>query len=105
MVNSRNKGKRGELEFARFCREQGYEGVRRGCQYSGIEGEDIVGLPGIHAEVKRTERLSLYDAIAQAGADAGKDKLPIVASRKNRCDWLITMRAEDWFKIYREWEA
>jgi len=104
MVNSIRKGRNGEREFARFCREQGYD-CRRGQQYSGIEGEDIVGLPGIHAEVKRTERLSLYDAIAQAGADAGKDKLPIVASRKNNCDWLITMRAEDWFKIYREWEA
>ena len=104
MVNSIRKGRNGEREFARFCREQGYD-CRRGQQYSGIEGEDIVGLPGVHVEVKRTERLSLYDAIAQAGADAGKDKLPIVASRKNNCDWLITMRAEDWFKIYREWEA
>ena len=104
MVNSILKGRNGEREFARFCREQGYE-VRRGQQYSGIEGQDVVGLPGIHAEVKRTQKLSLYDAIAQAGADAGKDKLPIVASRKNNCDWLITMRAEDWFKIYREWEA
>ena len=104
MVNSIRKGRNGEREFAMFCREQGYD-CRRGQQYSGIEGEDIVGLPGVHVEVKRTERLSLYDAIAQAGADAGKDKLPIVASRKNNSDWLITMRAEDWFKIYREWEA
>jgi len=102
-MNSKRKGKRGELEFARFCREQGYN-VRRGQQYSGIEGEDVVGLPGIHVEVKRVERLNIYDAIAQSKRDA-QGKIPIVAHRRNNCEWLITMRAEDWFKLYREWES
>jgi len=102
-MNSKRKGKRGELEFARFCREQGYN-VRRGQQYNGLEGEDVVGLPGIHVEVKRVERLNIYDAIAQSKRDA-RGKIPIVAHRRNNCEWLITMRAEDWFKLYREWEA
>jgi len=102
-MNSKRKGKRGELEFAKFCREQGYD-VRRGQQYNGLEGEDVVGLPGIHVEVKRVERLNIYDAIAQSKRDA-RGKIPIVAHRRNNCEWLITMRAEDWFKLYREWEA
>lgn len=102
-MNSKRKGKRGELEFARFCREQGYD-VRRGQQYNGLEGEDVVGLPGIHVEVKRVERLNIYDAIAQSKRDA-RGKIPIVAHRRNNCEWLITMRAEDWFKLYREWEV
>ncbi len=100
---SRDKGKRGEREFAKFCREQGYE-ARRGQQYSGLEGEDVVGLPGIHVEVKRTERLSLYDAMAQAKSDAG-GKIPMVAHRKNNSRWLVIMEAERFFQIYREWEA
>lgn len=100
---SREKGKRGEREFAALCREYGYN-ARRGQQYCGIEGEDVVGLPGIHVEVKRTEQLRIYDAIDQARRDA-KDKIPIVAHRRNKCDWLIIMRAEDWFELYREWEA
>jgi len=102
-MNSKRKGKRGELDFAKFCREQGYD-VRRGQQYNGLEGEDVVGLPGIHVEVKRVERLNIYDAIAQSKRDA-RGKIPIVAHRRNNCEWLITMRAEDWFKLYREWEA
>ncbi len=103
MVNSKQKGKNGELEWARYCREQGYD-VRRGKQYHGLEGRDVVGLPGIHAEVKRVEKLNIYDAMAQAGYDSREsDDLPVVAHRKNRHDWLVTMRAEDWFKLYREW--
>lgn len=102
-MNSRDKGKRGEREFASLCREYGYN-ARRGQQYSGLEGQDVVGLPYMHVEVKRVERLNLYDAMAQAVNDA-KDKIPIVAHRKNHCGWLITMRAEDWFNIYSEYEA
>lgn len=104
MKNSRQKGARGEREFAALCRQEGYS-CRRGQQYSGIEGQDVVGLPHIHVEVKRVERLNVYDAIAQAVRDAKDGKLPIVAHRKNHHPWLITMRAEDWFRLYREFEA
>ncbi len=100
---SREKGKRGEREFASICRAEGYN-ARRGQQFSGVEGKDVIGLPGIHVEVKRVERLNIYDAIDQAVRDA-KDGIPIVAHRKNHHRWLITMCAEDWFEIYREWEA
>lgn len=102
-INSRAKGKAGELEFARLCREQGYH-VRRGQQYNGIEGEDVVGLPGMHVEVKRVEKLNLETAMEQSIRDAG-DKIPMVAHRKNNGKWMVTMRAEDWFAQYREWEA
>ena len=34
-MNSRQKGKRGELELAKVLREHGYE-TRRGQQYSGL---------------------------------------------------------------------
>ena len=108
MTNSRSKGARGELEFSKVCQGQGYKDARRGQQYSGIEGQDVIGLSGIHVEVKRREKLNLYDAIGQAVRDAsgrGEGELPIVAHRKNNCEWLITMRAEDWFRLYQEFEA
>ncbi|MGE4274093.1 MAG: hypothetical protein AB7E31_14725 [Desulfitobacterium sp.] len=105
MVNSRDKGARGEREFAEICREHGYDESRRGQQFSGIEGEDIVGLPGIHVEVKRVEALNIEKAMAQSIRDAKEDQLPIVAHRKNRHEWLITMTAEKWFEIYKVWEA
>lgn len=103
MVNSRDKGKRGELEFSKVCREQGYD-CRRGQQFSGIEGEDVVGLPFIHIEVKRTEKFSLYDALAQAKRDA-QGKIPIVAHRRNNCEWVVVMSVDDWFTLYREYHS
>ena len=105
MVDSRAKGCRGEREFAKLCNYEGYT-VRRGQQYNGIEGQDCVGLPGIHIEVKRVERLNLYDAMDQVINDArNSDNIPIVAHKRNNRYWVITMEAEDWFKLYREWEA
>lgn len=105
-MNSKQKGKRGEIEFSKLCRENGYD-TRRTAQYCGNTGDaaDVVGLPGIHIEIKRVERLNLEDAMAQAIHDSMGEKVPIVAHRKNNCDWLITMRAEDWFNLYRYWEA
>jgi len=103
-INSRRKGKQGELEWARFCRDEGYE-VRRGQQYSGIGGADCVGLPGIHQEVKRVETLNIEKALQQSTRDAEEGEMPIVAHRKNGEKWKVTMWAEDWFRLYREWEA
>lgn len=100
-INSKAKGAAGEREWAKFCREQGFEDARRGQQYSGIEGEDVVGLPGIHQEVKRVERLNVSEAVRQAIRDKKEEDIPIVAHRKNYEEWLVTMRAEDWFKLYK----
>ena len=104
-INSKQKGARGEREFSSLCRGYGYQ-VRRGQQYCGANGDaDVVGLPGIHAEVKRVERLNHEDAMAQSMRDAKDGEIPIVAYRKNNDEWKIEMRAKDWFELYREWEA
>ncbi len=104
-LHSLNKGKNGEREFAKLCTFNGYP-ARRSQQYCGDAGDaDIVGLPFCHVEVKRVERLNIQDAINQSCRDAKEGLIPIVAHRKNNCDWLITMRAEDFFTIFREWEA
>ena len=101
----REKGKRGELELAKLFREYGYD-ARRGQQYCGAAGNaDVIGLPGIHVECKRVEKLNLLDAMAQAVHDALAGRLPAVFHRRDRCEWLVTMRLTDWMEIYREWEA
>lgn len=102
-INSNKKGKEGEREFSRLCRRYGFEKVRRGQQYSGIEGKDVVGLPGVHVEVKRVERINVSKAMEQAIEDSSEGEKPIVAHRKNREEWKITMMADDWFELYRAW--
>ena len=99
-MNSRDKGKRGELELAKKLKEYGYE-TRRGQQYCGANGDaDVVGLPGIHIECKRVEKLNLYDAMSQAVYDSKKEEIPTVFHRKNNCEWLVTIRFDDFMRLY-----
>ena len=52
-INSKRKGSNGEREIAKILRDHGYE-ARRGQQYSGANGDaDVIGVPGVHIEVKR----------------------------------------------------
>ena len=107
-VNGKRKGKTGELELSRKLKEHGYD-TRRSVQYNGKEEDgqaDLLGLPGIHIECKRTERLNLYDAVNQAKRDSnGKNQIPVVFHRRNKSEWLAIMTLDDFMKLYREWEA
>ncbi len=104
-MNSKQKGKRGELEAARLLREYGYD-ARRGVQYKGgKDSPDVVGLPYCHLEIKRVEKLNIHEAIEQAKRDKGPDELSVVMHRKNNCEWLVTMPFTDWIRIFREYEA
>lgn len=105
MINSRQKGAAAERELARKLREYGYD-CRRGQQYCGANGDaDVVGLPGIHIEAKRTERLSLYDALGQATRDARQGEIPVVFHRRNNCGWVTILTLDDFMLLYREWES
>lgn len=100
---SRDKGKRGEREVASLLRSYDYD-ARRGVQYHGGEDSpDVVGLPHVHIEVKRTERLDLYGALSQSKGDAGEDK-PVVIHRRNNCEWVVIQPLSDWIELYRAWE-
>lgn len=106
-INSKQKGARFERVLASKLRNEGYE-CRRTQQYCGNTGDasDVIGLPGIHIEAKHQERMQLYDWIAQAVRDAKDTKnMPTVFHKKNNAEILVTMRFDDWIKIYREWES
>lgn len=99
-MNSNAKGKNGERELANKLREYGYKS-RRGQQYCGANGDaDVIGLPGIHVECKRVEKLNIYDAVEQSKNDAKSEEIPVVMHRKNRKEWLVTMPLDEWMKLY-----
>ena len=104
-MNSRAKGAAGERELAKKLREYGYE-CRRGQQFCGANGDaDVIGLPGIHIECKRVERLNIDDAMLQAIRDRREGEFPAVFHRKNNGKWMVTMLLDDWQDIYREWRV
>ena len=104
-VNSKAKGARFERTLASRLREYGYD-CRRGQQYCGANGDaDVVGLPGVHIEVKRRERLDIYEAVEQAKREAKPGELPVVFFRKNNSEWLSIMPIDACMTMYREFEA
>ena len=103
-MNSRNKGKRGELELANQLKTYGYD-ARRGQQYCGISGDaDVIGLPGIHIECKRVEQLNIDKAMEQSINDAKYGEKPAVFHRKNGKQWLVTMTLIEWMDLFQAWE-
>lgn len=109
-MNSKQKGKRGELELVHELEKYGYK-TRRGVQYNGFDGSpDLVGLDGIHIECKRVQALNITNAMNQAVSDARPGLIPTVFHRKNNEDWYVTMRLKDWvvyydlYKMYNEKE-
>ena len=86
----------GELELAEFLRRHGYD-ARPGRALSYGEEPDVIGLPGVHIECKRAERLILSAWMRQSVRDAERfqDGLPAVVHRRSREEWMITMRLSD----------
>lgn len=102
-MNSCRKGATGERELASLLRGYGYD-IERGGTCSFGTAPDLVGLPGVHIECKRVERLNINKAMQQSMTDAAKfeDGIPTVFHRQNRADWLVTMRFEDWMRLYKK---
>lgn len=101
-INSKQKGAKGERELANKLKEYGYK-TRRGQQYNGIEGEDVVGLEYIHIECKRVEKLNIDKAMEQSKRDCENNQLSAVFHRKNNKQWKVTMELEDWISLYNEY--
>lgn len=101
--SSQRKGAEGERELATLLNGYGFN-VHRGGSFSFGNAPDLVGLPGIHIEVKRVEKLNLTAAVQQAEWDAEKfgDGSPTVFHRRNRGEWLVTMPLVGWIELYKE---
>lgn len=104
--SSQRKGAGGERELAALLRAQGYD-IERGGSLSFGEEPDLLGLPGVHIEVKRVERLNVPEAMKQAERDSKRfhDGAPAVFHRRSREPWLVTMHLEDWLDLYGRQKA
>lgn len=101
-MNSRQKGAAGERELSRKLEEVFGIKCRRSQQFCGANGDsDVVGIPGVHIECKRVEKLNIHEAVKQAVSDSSKTGgVPVVCHRKNREEWLLTVRLDDAMKLF-----
>jgi hypothetical protein len=97
-LNSKDKGKRREREAARLFADIFGKPFARGQQNKGGENSpDIIGFDYIHPEIKGDQsvaNISLYRAMQQAIDDSG-NKLPMLAIKRDRAEWLLVIRAEN----------
>jgi len=98
---SKRKGAAGEREAAEKLNQVLGTRFHRGRQFhGGTDSPDIAGdLPGLHVEVKRCERLSLYKTFQQANRDASVNQVPIVMHRANGKPWLLVVDADNLIRL------
>lgn len=95
------KGRRGEIELARFLQANGMTDARPGNPLNYGREPDITGVAGLHIECKRHERLEIGKWYAQAQADAARmqDGKPAVIFRQNRQQWMIVLSLSDFIAL------
>ena len=102
-MNSKRKGKTGELELAQIFRNNGYIEAKRGQQYSGLNGDaDVVGVKGLHIECKRCQQVRDEAFLQQAERDARKGEIPAVFFRRNNEEWKVLQRLDTFLIIWNE---
>lgn len=110
-MNSRRKGKEGELALVRKLKEYGYD-VRRSQQYAGINSDaDVVGIDHLHIEAKYRQNGhgQTYEWLDQAKREARPDEIPVVMHKKvskeyRGNEWLVTMTLDDFMKVWSNYE-
>lgn len=103
-INSKAKGKRGELYVVNKFKDRGYQ-CNRTAQFKGNTGraDDIEGIDYIHAEVKFVETLNLEKAMKQAIRDSkasDRGAYPTVFHKKNNKPLMVTMLWDNWITLY-----
>lgn len=110
-MNSRRKGKEGELALVRKLKEYGYD-VRRSQQYAGINSDaDVVGIDHLHIEAKYRQNGhgQTYEWLDQAKREARPDEIPVVMHKKvskeyRGNEWLVTMTLDDFMTLWSNYE-
>lgn len=117
-TNSQRKGSGYERELAAFLNETLDINTCARAPLSGggfiggyTWGSDIIGLPHLHVEAKRTEKFKPREALAQAEkaiARSHSTDMPVVITRRNReptADSIVVLRLSDFTRIYSAYLA
>ena len=96
--HSRQKGKAGEREAAAVLQlHWNASEARRAQQFCGAAGDaDLLGLPGLHYEVKRYAAIGALKFLEQAERDSKAGCTPFVMMRQDGdTEWAIMLRPSD----------
>ena len=99
-INSRSKGKRGELD-ARDQVKRHWHAPKciRSAQGAGAFAPDLLYAGDVHCEVKSVARLGCEKYMLQAERDAAEDILPVVLMKRSRGEWCVMFRLKNSVKF------
>lgn len=105
MKSQRSKGQNGEREVAAILAKYGIVARRRlGQERDG--GEDLDTTDNRAWEVKRRRRIAVYAWYEQAArAAAANGRVPVVAMRCDRGEWLVMLKLEDYLRETHQCET
>lgn len=86
------KGRRGEIELARYLQEKGFTDAQPGAPLNYGKEADITGISGLHIECKRHERLEINKWYEQAAADAERETRCYIPAEPAAMDDSIIFR-------------
>lgn len=101
---SKAKGGAGEREVVKIFKDAGFEDAAR-TPFSGANKNfpgDVMGMPGLHLEVKRRESTRFYEWMKQAEADRKPGRMPIVLHRRNNGEWMVFCRLDHFIQLYKK---
>jgi Holliday junction resolvase len=105
VTDSRAKGTRGEQAVATLYREQGIDCARVPNSGGLATKGDIVGVPGVHVEVKSTGRLRLVEWMEQAEREAPLGQTPAVhwrfCTRSKSTGWFVSVPFDDFVDLLK----
>jgi hypothetical protein len=100
VTNSRAKGARGEREFIAQHLVSWWPEAGRNLDQYDEDKRDVVTVAGIHWQIKRKERLNIWEALAQAHGEAIGGAVPVVAFRRNHSAWYCAAAAADFVPMF-----
>jgi len=92
VLNSCAKGKAGEREVIRMLRQYWPDACRNLDQCREVSDtldvkSDALNTAGVHFQIKRVEKLNVWEALRQANSEASQFDIPVLAFRRNRGEW------------------
>src|SRR3990167_4003960 len=105
MINSKRKGSKFELKFAKILRSSGLDKKARRSFMSGATWSwksDIYSKLNYAFELKKQEIIHLWKWWEQAESQRKPYKPPVLVISSNNRPILCTMKLEDWINLIKE---
>lgn len=100
--SSKRKGARGENLVRDLAIQAGFTECLRSFASGATGGGDLIGIPGLSIECKAVEKLNVQKAYDQACAAARPTETPIVAHKRARREWLVTLDLRTFLELYKQ---